>query len=47
ASRVLNRAAGTVLGALLFAGFAAVLPHPGGLIALVAVSGALIPVAAR
>ncbi|MER5829592.1 FUSC family protein [Streptomyces sp. NPDC002130] len=47
ASRVLNRAAGTVLGALLFAGFAAVLPHPGGLIALVALSGALIPVATR
>ncbi|MFE2280973.1 FUSC family protein [Streptomyces sp. NPDC059454] len=47
ASRVLSRAAGTVLGALLFAGFAAVLPRPGGLVALVAVSGALIPVAAR
>ncbi|WP_327666823.1 FUSC family protein [Streptomyces sp. NBC_00485] len=47
ASRVLNRAAGTVLGALLFAGFAAVLPRPEGLIALVAVSGALIPVATR
>ncbi|MCX2922642.1 FUSC family protein [Streptomyces sp. NEAU-W12] len=47
ASRVLNRAAGTVLGALLFAGFAVVLPRPEGLIALVAVSGALIPVAAR
>jgi uncharacterized membrane protein YccC len=47
ASRVLCRAAGTVLGALLFAGFAAVLPRPEGLIALVAVSGALIPVAAR
>ncbi|MGY0066665.1 FUSC family protein [Streptomyces sp. QTS137] len=47
ASRVLNRAAGTVLGALLFAGFAAVLPRPEGLIVLVAVSGALIPVAAR
>jgi uncharacterized membrane protein YccC len=46
-SRVLNRAAGTVLGALLFAGFAAVLPRPEGLIALVAVCGALIPVAAR
>ncbi|MFC5956082.1 FUSC family protein [Streptomyces pratens] len=46
-SRVLNRAAGTVLGALLFAGFAAVLPRPEVLIALVAVSGALIPVAAR
>ncbi len=47
ASRVLCRAAGTVLGALLFAGFAAVLPRPEGLIALVAVSGALIPVATR
>ena len=47
ASRVLNRAAGTVLGALLFAGFAAVLPRPEGLVALVAVSGALIPVATR
>ncbi|WP_217207565.1 FUSC family protein [Streptomyces sp. AC550_RSS872] len=46
-SRVLCRAAGTVLGALLFAGFAAVLPHPEGLIALVALSGALIPVATR
>ncbi|WP_030677453.1 FUSC family protein [Streptomyces cellulosae] len=47
ASRVLCRAAGTVLGALVFAGFAAVLPRPEGLIALVAVSGALIPVATR
>jgi uncharacterized membrane protein YccC len=47
ASRVLNRAAGTVLGAVVFAGFAAVLPRPEGLIALVAVSGALIPVATR
>ncbi|MER6620633.1 FUSC family protein [Streptomyces sp. NPDC000931] len=47
ASRVLSRAAGTVLGALLFAGFAAVLPRPEGLVALVALSGALIPVAAR
>ncbi|WP_031487868.1 FUSC family protein [Streptomyces bicolor] len=46
-SRVLCRAAGTVLGALLFAGFAAVLPRPEGLIALVALSGALIPVATR
>ncbi|GGV19117.1 FUSC family protein [Streptomyces filipinensis] len=46
-SRVLCRAAGTVLGALVFAGFAAVLPRPDGLIALVAVSGALIPVATR
>ena len=46
-SRVLCRAAGTVLGALLFAGFAAILPRPEGLIALVALSGALIPVATR
>ncbi|WP_282701998.1 FUSC family protein [Streptomyces sp. CC219B] len=46
-SRVLCRAAGTVLGALLFAGLAAVLPRPEGLIVLVAVSGALIPVATR
>ncbi|MFF1276171.1 FUSC family protein [Streptomyces marokkonensis] len=47
ASRVLSRAAGTVLGALLFAPFAAVLPRPEGLVALVVVSGALIPFAAR
>ncbi|MBO4258097.1 FUSC family protein [Streptomyces griseorubiginosus] len=46
-SRVLCRAAGTVLGALVFAGFAAVLPRPEGLILLVAVSGALIPVSTR
>ncbi|MEU9169512.1 FUSC family protein [Streptomyces sp. NPDC048420] len=46
-SRVLCRAAGTVLGALVFAGFALVLPRPEGLIALVAVCGALIPVATR
>ncbi|MDX2931017.1 FUSC family protein [Streptomyces ipomoeae] len=46
-SRVLCRAAGTVLGAVLFAGFAAVLPRPEGLVALVAVCGALIPVATR
>ncbi|WP_338898872.1 FUSC family protein [Streptomyces sp. TG1A-60] len=46
-SRVLSRAAGTVLGAVVFAGFAAVLPRPEGLVALVAVSGALIPVAMR
>ncbi|WP_328497010.1 FUSC family protein [Streptomyces sp. NBC_00414] len=46
-SRVLNRAAGTVLGALVFVGFAAVLPRPEGLVALVAISGALIPVATR
>ncbi|MET7684905.1 FUSC family protein [Streptomyces sp. NPDC005423] len=47
ASRVLCRAAGTVLGALVFAGFAAVLPRPAGLVVLVALSGALIPVATR
>ncbi|MFJ4482280.1 FUSC family protein [Streptomyces longwoodensis] len=46
-SRVLCRAAGTVLGALLFAAFAAVLPRPEGLVALVAVCGALVPVATR
>ncbi|GGZ30744.1 FUSC family protein [Streptomyces poonensis] len=46
-SRVLSRAAGTVLGALVFAGFAALLPRPAGLVALVALSGALIPVALR
>ncbi|MER7802889.1 MULTISPECIES: FUSC family protein [Streptomyces] len=46
-SRVLCRAAGTVLGALLFAGLAAVLPRPAGLVALVALCGALVPVAAR
>ncbi|WP_395759403.1 FUSC family protein [Streptomyces althioticus] len=47
ASRVLSRAAGTVLGALLFAGFAAVLPRPEGLVVLVTVCGALIPLATR
>ncbi|KUN86768.1 FUSC family protein [Streptomyces griseoruber] len=46
-SRVLCRAAGTVLGALLFAAFAAVLPRPEGLVALVAVCGALVPVSTR
>ncbi|SEQ54004.1 Uncharacterized membrane protein YccC [Streptomyces sp. yr375] len=46
-SRVLSRAAGTMLGALLFAGFAAVLPRPEGLVALVALCGALIPVSTR
>ena len=46
-SRVLCRVAGTVLGALLFAGFAAVLPRPEGLVVLVSVCGALVPVAAR
>jgi uncharacterized membrane protein YccC len=47
ASRVLCRAAGTVLGAVAFAGLALVLPRPEGFVALVAVSGALIPVATR
>ncbi|MFE9494740.1 FUSC family protein [Streptomyces collinus] len=47
ASRVLARAAGTVLGALVFAAFAALLPRPEGLIALVAVCGALVPVSTR
>lgn len=47
ASRVLCRAAGTVLGALVFAGLAALLPRPAGLIVLVAVCGALVPVATR
>jgi uncharacterized membrane protein YccC len=47
ASRVLCRAAGTVLGAVVFAGCAAVLPRPAGLVLLVALCGALIPIAAR
>ncbi|MEB8337252.1 FUSC family protein, partial [Streptomyces endophyticus] len=47
ASRALCRAAGTVAGAVLFAGLAAVLPQPLGLVALVAACGALIPVATR
>ncbi|MFC9847833.1 FUSC family protein [Streptomyces sp. NPDC060223] len=47
ASRVLCRAAGTVLGALVFAGLAALLPRPAGLIVVVALCGALIPVATR
>ncbi|MEV0116238.1 FUSC family protein [Streptomyces sp. NPDC050844] len=47
ASRVLCRALGTVLGAVLFAGLAALLPAPAGLVAVVAVCGALIPVATR
>ena len=47
ASRVLCRAAGTVLGAVVFAGLAALLPRPVGLVAVVAVCGALIPVATR
>ncbi|WP_371750288.1 FUSC family protein [Streptomyces sp. NBC_01283] len=47
ASRVLCRALGTVLGAALFAVLAALLPRPAGLVAVVAVCGALIPVATR
>ncbi|MFJ8956658.1 FUSC family protein [Streptomyces sp. NPDC102381] len=47
ASRALCRAAGTIAGAVLFAGLAAVLPQPLGLVALVAACGALIPVATR
>ena len=47
ASRVLCRAAGTVLGALGFAALAAALPQPAGVILLVTVSGALLPVATR
>lgn len=47
ASRVLCRALGTVIGAVLFAGLAALLPRPAGLVAVVAVCGALIPVATR
>ncbi|MFG2952716.1 FUSC family protein [Streptomyces sp. NPDC048291] len=47
ASRVLCRAAGTVLGALVFAGLAAVLPRPEGLVVLVALCGAVIPVSTR
>ncbi|RFC75747.1 FUSC family protein [Streptomyces sp. AcE210] len=47
ASRVLCRAFGTVLGAALFAGLAALLPGPAGPVALVVLGGALIPVATR
>ncbi|MFI6337591.1 FUSC family protein [Streptomyces sp. NPDC050535] len=47
ASRVLCRAAGTALGAVVFAGLAVLLPQPAGLVAVVAVCGALIPVATR
>lgn len=47
ASRVLCRAAGTVLGAVVFAGLAVLLPRPAGLVVLVVVCGALIPVAIR
>ena len=46
-SRVLSRAAGTLLGALTFAGLALVVPRPAGLVVIVAVCGALIPVAIR
>ncbi|MFF8949557.1 FUSC family protein [Streptomyces sp. NPDC014940] len=47
ASRVLCRAAGTVFGALLFAGLAALLPRPEGLVVLVTVCGALVPLSTR
>ncbi|MDI3403763.1 FUSC family protein [Streptomyces cavernicola] len=47
ASRVLCRALGTVVGAALFAGLAALLPQPAGLVAVAGACGALIPVAAR
>ncbi|MCH0555856.1 MULTISPECIES: FUSC family protein [unclassified Streptomyces] len=47
ASRVLCRAAGTLLGAVAFAGCVALLPRSPGLIMLVAVCGALLPVATR
>ncbi|MEV2256342.1 FUSC family protein [Streptomyces sp. NPDC050147] len=47
ASRVLCRALGTVIGAVLFAALAALLPRPAGLVAVVAVCGGLIPVATR
>ncbi|MEU3553021.1 FUSC family protein [Streptomyces fragilis] len=46
-SRVLCRAAGTVLGAALFAGAAALLPRPAGEVALVVAAGSLIPLATR
>ncbi|MFF3905398.1 FUSC family protein [Streptomyces sp. NPDC001848] len=46
-SRVLCRAAGTVLGAVVFAALAAVVPRPAGLVTLVALCGALVPVATR
>ncbi|MBO0515273.1 FUSC family protein, partial [Streptomyces beijiangensis] len=47
ASRVLCRALGTVAGAVVFAGLAAGLPRPAGMIAVVAVCGALIPFSTR
>ncbi|MGW2076754.1 FUSC family protein [Streptomyces sp. NPDC001939] len=47
ASRVLCRVFGTVSGAALFAGLAALLPGPAGPVALVVLGGALIPVATR
>ncbi|MFD8775237.1 FUSC family protein [Streptomyces sp. NPDC059916] len=47
ASRVLCRAFGTVFGAALFAGLAALLPGPAGPVALVVLGGALIPVGTR
>ncbi|MFJ6567185.1 FUSC family protein [Streptomyces sp. NPDC091292] len=47
ASRVLCRALGTLLGAGLFAGLAALVPTPYGTVGVVAVAGALIPVGTR
>ncbi|MEU5716150.1 FUSC family protein [Streptomyces sp. NPDC020403] len=47
ASRVLCRAAGTVVGAGVFAALALLLPGPLALVALVAACGALLPVATR
>ncbi|MEU6160464.1 FUSC family protein [Streptomyces sp. NPDC047130] len=46
-SRVLCRAAGTVLGAAVFAAASAWLPSPGGEVALVTAAAALIPLATR
>ncbi|MYX18310.1 FUSC family protein [Streptomyces sp. SID8374] len=46
-SRVLSRAAGTVVGAAVFAGFFALVAGPLPAVAAVAVCGALIPVATR
>ncbi|MFE2296434.1 FUSC family protein [Streptomyces sp. NPDC059452] len=46
-SRVLGRAAGTVVGAAVFAGFFAVVAGPLPVVAAVALCGALIPIATR
>ncbi|WP_334665972.1 FUSC family protein [Streptomyces cyaneofuscatus] len=46
-SRVLSRAAGTVVGAAVFAGFVALVAGPLPMVAAVALGGALIPVATR